>query len=116
MYTKAVLREQPEAGSLVEWSREWFSQRVAERGEPSRESTPFSPERGSHLSLASLPRSSLSPCPRHSPTPRAETSELCRDVHSCSCGGAGAAPSRRVNARQSTVSSAHCVCRRLRLR
>ena len=36
MYTKAVLREQPEAGSLVEWSREWFSQRVAERGEPSR--------------------------------------------------------------------------------
>ena len=54
MYTKAVLREQPEAGSLVEWSREWFSQRVAERGEPSRESTPFSPKRGSLISLSPL--------------------------------------------------------------
>ena len=33
MYTKAMLREQPEAERLNEWSREWFLQRVAERGD-----------------------------------------------------------------------------------
>ena len=34
LYTKAVLREQPEEGNLIEWSRAWFEARVAERGTP----------------------------------------------------------------------------------
>ena len=58
LFTKAVLREQPDDASLTTWSRDWFAARVAERG--ARPRTPPPPPRACLVSqcLPSLARSS----------------------------------------------------------
>ena len=40
LYTKALLREQPDDANLVEWSRAWFEARVAERAAAAAEAPP----------------------------------------------------------------------------